>query len=134
HNVYTAEVTAFELAAEIAQESPPSFTKCVIYTDSQAAIKGINNPNKQSGQGALISAIHKIESLIDKRNMHTEIKWIPGHKDIDGNEEADKAAKEAAKSKGEDTINIPKSKHKPLKSARSVVIKRTIAHDWNISW
>src|SRR4030095_7154061 len=33
HNVYTAEVTAFELAAEIAQDSPPLFTKCVIYAD-----------------------------------------------------------------------------------------------------
>jgi hypothetical protein len=31
HNVYTAEATAFELAANIAQTSPPTFTTCVIY-------------------------------------------------------------------------------------------------------
>ena len=37
-NVYSAEVTAFNLAAEIALISPPSFTKCIIYADSQAAI------------------------------------------------------------------------------------------------
>ena len=133
HNVYTAEATAFELATDIARNSPPSFTKCVIYADSQAAIKGLNNPNKQSGQGVLISAIHKIESLIEERSMHVEIKWIPGHRDIEGNEEADKAAKEAAKSKGEDAI-IPRSTHKPLKSARSVLIKRSITQDWNTSW
>jgi hypothetical protein len=131
--VYTAEATAFELAANIALVAPLSFTKCVIYADSQAAIKGINNPNKQSGQGVLISAINKIESLIETRNMHTEIKWIPGHKDIKGNETADMAAKQAAKSKGEDAT-ISKSTHKPLKSARSTHIKRTIDNDWNTSW
>jgi ribonuclease HI len=133
HNVYTAETTAFELAANIANTSPPAFTKCVIYADSQAAIKGISNPNKQSGQGVLISAINKIELLVNTRNMRTEIKWIPGHKDITGNETADKAAKQAAKSKGEDPT-IPKSTHKSLKSARSVLIKRAITHDWSASW
>ena len=132
HNVYSAEATAFELAVEIVQTNPPSFTKCVIYADSQVAIKGINNPNKQSGQGVLISAIRKIKSLANTRNMHTEIKWIPGHKDIKANEEADKATKQAVKSNGEDAT-IQKSTSKPLKSTRSVLINRTITHEWNTS-
>src|SRR5579859_6946579 len=51
HNVCSAEPRVFELAADITQTSHLSFTKYVIYTDSQAAIKGINNPNKQSVQG-----------------------------------------------------------------------------------
>ena len=131
--MYSAETTAFELAADIALASPPSYTKCVIYADSKAAIQGINNPNKQSGQGVLISAVNKIQALVDMRNMVIEIKWIPGHKDIDGNEEADKAAKEAAKSKGENA-DILRSTHKPLKSARSVNIKRETTNDWNMSW
>ena len=33
-----------------------------------------------------------------------------------------------------DAINIPKSKHKPLKSARSVIINRSITLDWNMLW
>ena len=128
-NVYSAEVTAFESAAEIALVSPPSFTKCVIYADSQAAIRGINNPKKQSGQSSLILAICKIEALVETRNMTTKIKWVPGHLDVEGNEEADKAAKMAAKSAGRDP-NIPRSVHKPFKSARSVSIKRNITKSW----
>jgi len=122
HNVYTAEVTGFELAAEIALSSPLSYTKCVIYADSKAAIQGINKPGKQSGQANLISAIGKLWSLVDNRQMTMEIKWAPGHKKIDGNEEADEAAKEAAQSGGNDS-NIPRSTHAPLKSVRSVCIK-----------
>jgi hypothetical protein len=57
-----AEVTALELAAEIALTSPPSLTKGVIYPDSQAAIRGVNSPDKQSGQAILISAIQKLQS------------------------------------------------------------------------
>jgi len=130
---YTVEATVFELAANIAHSSPPIFTMCVIYTDSQAAIKGISKPNKQSGQGVLISAINKIESLVNTRNMRTEIKWIPGHKDIIGNETADKVMKRATKLKGEDTT-IPESTHGPLISVRSVLIKRAITYDWDTLW
>jgi ribonuclease HI len=120
HNVYTAEITALELAAKIAILSPPSYTKCVIYVDSQAAIKGINKPGKQSDQTILISAIAK--ALVDGRQMVIEIIWVPGHEDVEGNE---KAAKEAAKSEGNDP-SILRSMHKPLKSARSQLIKQEI--------
>ena len=58
-NVFTTEATAFNLTAEIVKESPPNFTKCIIYVDSRAAIKGIVKPQKQSGQSIIISAINK---------------------------------------------------------------------------
>ena len=133
HNVYTAEITALELAMEIARSSLSSYTKCIIYVDSQAAIQGINKPSKQSGQMNLISAITKIQTLVNKRQMLIEIIWVPGHEKIEGNKKVDGAGKEAARSEGKDS-SIPRSVHKPLKSARSICIKQEITNEWNESW
>jgi len=49
YNIYAAEIAEFELAADIALSSPTSYTKCIIYIDSQAAILGLNTHGKQSG-------------------------------------------------------------------------------------
>jgi ribonuclease HI len=76
----------------------------------------------------LISAVAKIQALVDGRQMAIEIVWVPGHKDVEGNEKADEAAKEAAKSKGNDT-SIPRSTHKSLKSTRSQCIKHEIMEE-----
>jgi hypothetical protein len=118
---------------EIALSSRPSYTQCFIYADSKAAIQGINKPSKQSSQAILISAIDRIQALVDERQMSTEIKWVPGHEGVRGNEDADEAAKSAAKSEGNEP-NIPTSTHRPLKSARAVSIKRDTTDDWNASW
>ena len=52
--------------------------------------------------------------------------WIPGHADIEGNEQADAEAKRAAR---DATLSKP-FKHRPLKSARV----RTIKSEANIQW
>jgi ribonuclease HI len=133
HNVYTAELTGFELAIDIAKENPTHFTKCIIYPDSQAAVQGINKPSKQSGQEVIMAALTKIESHIESRNMTVDFAWIPGHKEIEGNEEADKAAKEAAKSEGNDE-SIPTTRHHPLKSATAMLIEQSVTEDWKRTW
>src|SRR5579859_6507558 len=101
YNVYVAEATAIELAADIVQESGNTYGKCLIYFDSQAAAKGLTKPNKQSGQQILVSILEKIET-IKALTPNISLVWIPGHMEIAGNEKADKAAKEAAKSKTRD--------------------------------
>jgi uncharacterized protein (DUF4415 family) len=65
--------------------------------------------------------------------MTVDFAWIPGHEDIEGNEEADKAAKEAANSEGNDE-STPVSKHHPLKSATSMRIEQSVNEDWKRTW
>jgi len=133
YNVYTAEISALELATTIAKEAPPNYTKCVIYVDSQAAIKGIIKPHKQSGQTIITAAIDCIESLQCQRPMEVTIAWIPGHKDIEGNEIVDQQAKQAAKTKGT-SPDTSSTIHKPLKSSRMVTIQRFIDKEWETAW
>jgi len=49
---------------------------------------------------------------------------------IENNDIVDKVAKETARTKGEDA-RVPITIHNPLKSSRSVVIKRAIHQAWN---
>jgi hypothetical protein len=79
-----------------------------------------------------MSAISKIRALADGRQMVIEITCVPGHEDVKGNEKADEAAKEAAKSEGNNPC-IPTFTHKPLKSARSQCIKQEITDKWSAS-
>lgn len=77
-NVYTAELTAIDLAS--ACNAPQVFTKCRIYTDSQAAIKATVKPDKQSGQTILCNAIKKLEGLTTDKGIFTEIVWAHEHR------------------------------------------------------
>ena len=132
HNVYAAELAAIKLGVDIVQSAPRNYEKCVIYTDSQSAIQATAKPRQQSGQSIIASVIDAFESLqVQQPDIRISLVWVPSHMDITGNEEADKAAKEAARSRG---INCAISAHKTMKSARNQVIKRTAKREWKIGW
>jgi hypothetical protein len=53
--------------------------------------------------------------------------------EIEGNDKADKAAKDAALSKGENP-NIATIQHSPLKTSGTNCIRQATKADWNIAW
>ena len=129
YNVFSTKVTALVMIAEKLQEEQN--TICHIYTDSQAAIKAINNPRRQSGQ-AIIKGFLDYTDNIAKTNPQQKINitWIPGHSEIEGNEHADTEAKKAARNP---QISQP-IKYKPLKSSRIQYIQLAAKEQWAKLW
>jgi ribonuclease HI len=129
-NVYAAELTAIKLATEIIQTHATKYKNCVVYADSQPAIKATTRPERQSGQAIIRDVLDAIESL-QKQHPHITISltWIPGHMDIYGNETADAAAKEAARGRSGTQF-----KHNALKSSRNMTIKKASQTEWTTIW
>jgi len=67
-----------------------------------------------------------------------EFVWTPGHEDIDGNEQADEAAKSAAMGETSETENLPVFlRRKPLPvsiSATRQLLKKKMKDRWQIEW
>ena len=129
-NVYTAELTALRLAVEQLR----NHGECLIgriYTDSQAGMKAINHPRKQSGQIIIKDILDAIDEVVNEfKHLQIEVVWIPGHAEIEGNEHVDAEAKKAAK----DPTLSQRHNYKPLKSARARYIKVAAKEQWHKVW
>jgi ribonuclease HI len=129
-NVYAAELTALHLASEQLQNLP-SNSVCRMYTDSQAALRAIDHPRRQSGQSIVKSLLDCIDNATDgEPHLRIEMVWIPGHSGIEGNERADAEAKRAAL----DQSLSKRFAYKALKSARVMHIKTTAKEQWCKGW
>src|SRR5690348_5564865 len=91
--VFDAELFALEKAFKIAWEKKQEFIKKVwIFSDSQAAIKRLQNSSLKADQ-YYIQFIRKWAEKFKNNHILLQLKWIPGHMNILGNELADKTAK-----------------------------------------
>src|SRR5258706_4375139 len=97
--VYAAELQGVRLALLTALEDWTEGNrrkKVVIYTDNQAAIRAVHRPLGRSGAYITHDIIRLIDCLQTAKGVQVEIRWVPAHTGIPGNEEADVAAEEAA--------------------------------------
>src|SRR5208282_741411 len=98
------------------------------FTDNQSAIQIVETPKRQSGQYIIkrirdtIDRIHEI-----KPTCSIHIEWILEHMNIEGNEQADQAAKVAATS----NIITPNIR---MKSAQNQSTKIMTKNKWTIEW
>ena len=137
--VYAAELQALILACKIALDAsgiPNPRNKCVIFTDSQAALQAIASPQCSSGQDFLFRAIRAVDNL--RNHGHTvELRWIPAHRGVAGNEAADGAAKSAAQqhtSAPTATVLQAEPDRQILTTTTKTAIRQVMREEWSQSW
>src|SRR5437667_10957422 len=98
------------MAVNLFEERIQEYSNVHIFTDNQPTIQAIESPKQQSGQYIIKSILDKIDKIYEvKPTCIIHIEWVPGHKDIDGNEQADQAAMVAATSRTTPAIITMKS-------------------------
>lgn len=96
-NVYAAELRGIELAFQLVLDHHATTHnpgKCVVFSDNRAAIRAMANPRSSSGQYILAEALRALDKLRDL-GWEIQIRWIPAHEKMLGNDIADETAKEA---------------------------------------
>ena len=95
--VYDAEMWAIQKAVELSVTTNLIFylhTQHIwIFSDNQSAVKRIAKPTPGPGFNLVISIL-KYAKLLKNKDIQLHISWVPGHSDVEGNEQADKLAKE----------------------------------------
>jgi ribonuclease HI len=108
------------------------FTKCIAYTDNQAAIKAVVKPGQQSWQSIILNILDSVDQIQRTRpELTITIVWVAGHEDIPGNGLADGEAKKAEHSNG--TLGTTFA-HQAMNSAKNASIHKTINSCWERKW
>ena len=120
HTVYEAELVGMILGLHLIKTEARSKTKCALSVDNQAALVAIKTEMNKSGQHLAANLLQIAKQLLDSRDnrkFRLTFRWSAGHVGIQGNEEADKAAKEAAEGGSSDRKDLPRASGSRLGTA-----------------
>jgi hypothetical protein len=96
------------------------FESATIAIDNQAAIQGIAALRPTSAHH-LWEQIDAAAAKLKQTGMTITVRWVPGHRDVEGNEAADNAAKEAARGQSSAQHRLPHALRRPLATNRSAL-------------
>ena len=131
-SILLAELVAILLVLEfcITELSNGLYSSLNILSDSQSAVGIISLNWKSTNYTDLIQDIKEHMSTLIKKGIAVRVQWTPGHADIEGNEIADKMAKEAAKEA--ETLNP--SFNIITKSDIKRAVKESTLKKWQRRW
>ena len=147
HTVHKAELVGLLLSLHMLSSREYRRMPAMIGIDNQVAIKALSSDLRSPGHHLAWEALH-IASRIAKKGRKSRklgkttitIRWTVGHEGIEGNELADKEAKEAAKGHTSDTKHLPPYLRKPLlinptvaKAAHNAALKNEWQNEWRNS-
>ena len=124
NEAYDGELAALIYGLVVLHGRDQEQTDYTVFTDSTAAMRRLMGDAPGPGQDMAIHAIDIAERIVQRGNTIT-IRWTPAHVGVEGNERADRAAKDAA--------TLP-----PLRGVRDRVSlayqKRRITEEVTKSW
>ena len=93
--VFDAELYALDKAFQYVIKASTSLSQIQdvwIFSDSQAAIQRLQSNHIKAGQNR-VNSITRLVTKTSLKDVRLHLQWVPSHMGIEGNEEADKAAK-----------------------------------------
>ena len=125
---FVAEQQAIEAALQSVQNKFASLTEprndIVIFTDSLSTLQTLESGKLDNKEMSKITK--SISFLIDNYGINITLQWIPGHKGIAGNEEADALAKLGS---AQPQPDVPVSQE-----TASKIIKTNFREEWINDW
>lgn len=120
-SIFTAELYAIKTAIEEILRGNTEDREFTIFSDSRSALLALKSDITRS---PIVDEIKVLLCRSVDRNLDIDLCWVPGHVNVEGNERADAAAKEAAQSAPEI----------PQKAILHTDMKRTIREAINVGW
>jgi ribonuclease HI len=137
--IYAAELQGINLALEMACTSTVAgngHKRITVFTDNQAAIRSLTRPEGKSAAYIVRQIVRKVEQL-RKTGIAMDVRWVPAHEGIDGNEAADRAAKEATGWRENDQngprVEAPSELY-ALRSTLKTWSRKTANRQWQARW
>jgi ribonuclease HI len=139
--VYAAELQGIRLALKIVLDDWNKGSrrkKLIIYTDNQAAIRTVGRPSGRSRAYITADIVRLIDRLQAHKGVPVEVRSVPAHTGVPGNEKADATAKEAAGWRADSVCAAnraaPPERLYPLRATLKTWIKREAQKECEYSW
>ena len=124
-SIFTAEMYAIKMAVEQIVQGTDENRQFTIFSDSKSALLSLNSVRPLS---PIVDEIKALNHRANEENKIISLCWVPGHVDIQGNEKADKAAKEAISA----ALEVP-SKAIPHTDMKRP-LREAVTNGWHRKW